>query len=141
MVDDSIVRGTTCREIVQMARCAGANKVYVASAAPEIRYPNVYGIDMPTAQELVAHNKNTDEICQAIGTDWLIYQDLNVIVDAVHEGNPKVTDYEKSVFTGKYITGDIDPAYMQQLADSRKDSVRFGNTSTEMENIDIHNHD
>ncbi len=139
LVDDSIVRGTTCREIVQMARIAGAKKVYVASAAPEIRYPNVYGIDMPSVTELVAHGKNNDEICQTIGADWLIYQDLHVIIDAAREGNPSIKEYETSVFTGDYITGDIDEMYMQQLAATRVDSNRFAVQTATMENIDIHN--
>lgn len=96
LVDDSIVRGTTCKQIIQMAREAGAKQVYFCSAAPAVRYPNVYGIDMPSVHELIAHNRTTEEVAELIGADWLIYQDLHDLVDAVSEGNPKLTD-RKSV--------------------------------------------
>ncbi len=124
LVDDSIVRGTTSREIIQMAREAGAKKVYFASAAPEVRYPNVYGIDMPAANELIAHNKTNEEICRLIGADWLVFQDLQVLIDAVHEGNPDIATFDDSVFTGHYVTGDIDEAYLAQLAKERSDEAR-----------------
>ena len=141
LVDDSIVRGTTCQEIIQMARLAGAKKVYVASAAPEIRYPNVYGIDMPSAKELIAHDKSIEQICESLGADWLVYQDLSAVVTAAREGNPDIVRYEDSVFTGEYITGDIDEAYRQKLAQEREDSRRFDQTdrASRAENLDIYN--
>lgn len=120
LVDDSIVRGTTSREIVQMARDAGAKKVYFASAAPPVQYPNVYGIDMPAASELIAHNRTVEEVCEAIGADGLIYQDLKALYLACQEGNPAIERFEDSVFTGSYITGDIDDAYLNRLEMSRK---------------------
>lgn len=106
LVDDSIVRGTTSREIVQMAREAGANKVYLASAAPPVRYPNLYGIDMPTRRELVAHDRSIEEVRQHIGCDALIYQDLAAMKEAVNRINPAVHAFEASCFDGYYITGD-----------------------------------
>ncbi len=107
LVDDSIVRGTTSKEIVQMARDAGAAKVYLASAAPPVRYPNVYGIDMPTSEELIAHNRTEEEIRQWIGCDALIYQDLEAMKVAVAQVNPAVAGFEASCFDAQYITGDI----------------------------------
>jgi amidophosphoribosyltransferase len=119
LVDDSIVRGTTCREIIQMARQAGARKVYFASAAPEVRYPNVYGIDMPCVDDLIAHDCSIEEMRQKIGADWLIFQDLEVLINAAQEGNADITRFESSVFTGEYITGDVDAAYLKKLAHAR----------------------
>jgi len=119
LVDDSIVRGTTSKEIIQMARDAGANKVYFASAAPEIRYPNIYGIDIPAADELIAYNRNTDEICKAIGADWLIFQDLSALVDAAREGNSAITHFEDSVFTGEYVPRPSETDYFTLLAKKR----------------------
>jgi len=107
LVDDSIVRGTTSKEIVQMAREAGARKVYMASAAPPVRYPNVYGIDMPTKEELIAHNRSVEEIRQFIGADALIYQDVDAIKRVVGALNPKLSGFEASCFDGSYVTGDI----------------------------------
>jgi len=107
LVDDSIVRGTTSKEIVQMARDAGATHVYLASAAPPVRYPNVYGIDMPTSAELIAHGRSEEEIRQWIGVDALIYQDLEAMKQAVSSVNPAVAGFEASCFDGQYITGDI----------------------------------
>ncbi len=124
LVDDSIVRGTTSKEIIQMARDAGAKKVYFASAAPEVKYPNVYGIDMPTAEELIAHNKSPEEIAKLIGADWVIFQDIDKLRDAVHRCNPKITQLEDSVFTGRYITGGVDTSYFEKLHDSRSDSAK-----------------
>jgi amidophosphoribosyltransferase len=109
LVDDSIVRGTTSREIVQMARDAGAKKVYLASAAPPVRFPNVYGIDMPSPEELVAHGKTVDEICKVIGCDALIYQDVQGLKNAVASLNPKLNGFDASCFDGIYCTGDITP--------------------------------
>jgi amidophosphoribosyltransferase len=112
LVDDSIVRGTTSREIVQMAREAGAHKVYFASAAPPVRYPNVYGIDMPTREELIANGREPEEIAREIGADHLIYQDLEALKEAVRKVNPKLASFETSCFDGCYITGDVTPEYL-----------------------------
>ena len=109
LVDDSIVRGTTSREIVQMAREAGARKVYLASAAPPVRYPNIYGIDMPTGSELVAHNRSVEEIRQIIGADVLIYQDLDAMKRVIREINPEIVEFEASCFDGCYIAGTLPP--------------------------------
>lgn len=110
LVDDSIVRGTTSEQIIEMAREAGAKKVYLASAAPEIRFPNVYGIDMPSATELIAHGREVDEIRQIIGADGLIFQDLKDLIDAVRAENPDIQQFECSVFNGVYVTKDVDQA-------------------------------
>ncbi|MDO9145288.1 amidophosphoribosyltransferase [Rhodoferax sp.] len=107
LVDDSIVRGTTSKEIVQMARDAGANKVYMASAAPPVRYPNVYGIDMPTSSELVAHNRTVEQIREIIGCDALIYQDVDGMKKAIGSLNANIKDFDASCFDGIYVTGDI----------------------------------
>ncbi|MGN2391662.1 amidophosphoribosyltransferase [Pelomicrobium sp. G1] len=115
LVDDSIVRGTTSREIVQMAREAGAHKVYFASAAPPVRYPNVYGIDMPTREELIANGREPEEIAREIGADHLIYQDLEALKEAVRKVNPKLVSFETSCFDGCYITGDVTPEYLSFL--------------------------
>ena len=120
LVDDSIVRGTTSKEIVQMARDAGARKVYMASAAPPVRFPNVYGIDMPTKDELIAHNRSTEEIRQYIGADALIYQDVAAMKKVVAALNPKLDGFEASCFDGVYITGDISAADFDTLAAQRK---------------------
>src|SRR5690606_33548720 len=99
LVDDSIVRGTTCKQIIEMAREAGANKVYFASAAPAVRYPNVYGIDMPTAEELIDHGRSEEEVAQLIGADWLIYQDLDDLLASSAEGTPQVKEFDCAAFT------------------------------------------
>lgn len=140
LVDDSIVRGTTSQEIIEMVRSVGAKKVYLASAAPEIRYPNVYGIDMPAAEELIAYNKTINEIAQKIGVDKLIFQDLKDLIAAVNEGNPKITEFECSVFDGHYITGDITKSYLSalELTRSQKNSTLF---NKEAENLEIYNVD
>ena len=117
LVDDSIVRGTTSREIVQMARDAGANKVYMASAAPPVRFPNVYGIDMPTSTELVAHGRTVEEVRQIIGCDALIYQDVDAMKQAVHALNPALNGFDASCFDGVYCTGYITPADIERLND------------------------
>ncbi len=119
LVDDSIVRGTTSREIVQMARDAGARKVYMASAAPPVRYPNVYGIDMPTPDELVAHNRSVEEIRQLIGCDALIYQDVDGMKKAIGSLNPNITGFDASCFDGVYVTGDITAADIARLNSNR----------------------
>ncbi|MDR4518762.1 MAG: amidophosphoribosyltransferase [Nitrosomonas sp.] len=115
LVDDSIVRGTTSREIVQMARDAGANKIYFASASPPVRFPNVYGIDMPTRQELIATDRDTEEICHEIGADYLIFQDLDALTRTVSKVNPILTSFETSCFNGDYITGSVTPEYLDAL--------------------------
>jgi amidophosphoribosyltransferase len=125
-VDDSIVRGTTCRQIIQMARDAGARKVYFASAAPAVRFPNVYGIDMPAASELIAHGRTDEEVQELIGADWLIFQDLEDLIAASSEGNPAIKRFECSVFDGKYITGDVDARYLKRLEDTRNDLAKAG---------------
>lgn len=115
IVDDSIVRGTTSQEIVQMARDAGANKVYFASAAPPVRFPNVYGIDMPTRNELVAYNRTDEEVAAIIGADALIYQRVDDMMQAVRDINPKLTAFDASCFNGQYVTGDITQEYLDTL--------------------------
>ncbi len=124
LVDDSIVRGTTCKQIIQMARDAGAKKVYFASAAPAVRYPNVYGIDMPSATELIAHGRTDEEVETLIEADWLIFQDLEDLIAASNEGNPEITKFECAVFDGNYITGDVDEKYLQKLEDKRNDAAK-----------------
>jgi amidophosphoribosyltransferase len=119
LVDDSIVRGTTSREIVQMAREAGACKVYFASASPPVRHPNVYGIDMPTPRELVATGRDEAGIAREIGADLLVYQELDALKNAVRAANPRLTEFEASCFDGRYITGDVTADYLSQLATAR----------------------
>ena len=131
LVDDSIVRGTTSREIVQMARAAGAKKVFFASAAPPVRYPNVYGIDMASKNEFVAHNKTTDEVCQSIGADKLIYQNLNDLIWSVQQGNPDILSFDCSCFDGKYLTKDIDTPYLDNLEARRSDQAKQDNITNE----------
>ena len=138
LVDDSIVRGTTSEQIVEMARAAGAKKVYFASAAPEIRYPNVYGIDMPTSEELVAYKRNVDEIAQIIGVDKLIFQDLSALIKSVQLENPAIKQFDASVFTGEYITGDIDETYLSAIASARNDNAKAKLTA-QSANLEMHN--
>ncbi|MBV1884791.1 MAG: amidophosphoribosyltransferase [Gammaproteobacteria bacterium] len=145
LVDDSIVRGTTCSQIIQMARDAGAKNVYFASAAPAVKFPNVYGIDMPAAQELIAYGKSLKEIEQLIGADRLVYQDLEDLVSAAQEGNPSISEFDCSVFNGEYVTGDIDDAYLQRIEVRRNDLAKQdGPTDVSATNndeglIDLHN--
>ncbi len=141
LVDDSIVRGTTSEEIIRMARDAGARKVYFASAAPPVRYPNVYGIDMPAANELIAHDRSEVEIAQAIGADQLIFQDLADLEEAVRRGNPALQRFDASCFTGEYVTGDIDQAYLDCLAQERADAIKNAHDSATNAILDLHNHD
>ncbi|MCB1851417.1 MAG: amidophosphoribosyltransferase [Gammaproteobacteria bacterium] len=125
LVDDSIVRGTTSQQIVQMARDARANKVYFASAAPPVRYPNVYGIDMPAADELVAHGRSEEQVRDIIGADWLVYQDLDDLIKAVQKlGKSEVEQFDTSVFDGNYVTGDVSNQYLEQLQLLRSDSAK-----------------
>jgi amidophosphoribosyltransferase len=130
LVDDSIVRGTTSREIVQMARDAGATKVYFASAAPPVRFPNVYGIDMPTSRELIATGRTDDEIAREIGADKLIYQDLEALVEDVRSVNPRNANFETSCFNGEYVTGDITLEYLAGVEAQRNDNALSGREST-----------
>lgn len=139
LVDDSIVRGTTSEQIIEMAREAGAKKVYFASAAPEIRFPNVYGIDMPSANELIGHGREADEINALIKADGLIYQDLEDLIAAVKEENPSIQQFETSVFSGEYITGDINQSYLDRLDAARNDVARHGVDGEEDANLELHN--
>jgi amidophosphoribosyltransferase len=125
LVDDSIVRGTTSHEIVQMARESGARKVFFATAAPPVRFPNVYGIDMPTRAELIAAHRSQDEVAAEIGADALIYQDLDALIEAVREVNPKLVNFEASCFDGRYVTGDVTADYLH-VVESRRDAQRDG---------------
>jgi amidophosphoribosyltransferase len=124
LVDDSIVRGTTSKQIIQMAREAGAKKVYFASAAPPVRFPNVYGIDMPAAAELVAHDRSEAQVQQLIGADWLVYQDLPDLIAAVAEGNDKLAQFDASCFSGEYVTG-VEPTYLSELEFARSDAAKL----------------
>ncbi|MFK7852672.1 MAG: amidophosphoribosyltransferase [Granulosicoccus sp.] len=124
LVDDSIVRGTTSGQIVEMARDAGAKKVYMASAAPPVRYPNVYGIDMPAADELIAHNRTIKEIEAEVGADWLVYQTVDDLVEAVRYDKHPIDTFESSCFTGDYITGDVDRVYLDTLEQQRSDNAK-----------------
>lgn len=123
LVDDSIVRGTTSKQIVQMARDAGARKVYLASAAPPVRYPNIYGIDMPSSEELVAHSRTEAEIEQLLGCDWLIYQDLSDLEDAVAGPKFPGRKFDSSCFNGEYVTG-IEPGYFERIQQLRSDEAK-----------------
>jgi len=123
LVDDSIVRGTTSTQIIQMAREAGARKVYFASASPPVRYPNVYGIDMPAVNELIANGRNRKQIEKELGADWLIYQDIEDLVEACSEGNAGITRFDTSCFSGEYVTG-VDSAYLEQLQADRSDEAK-----------------
>jgi amidophosphoribosyltransferase len=126
LVDDSIVRGTTSRQIIEMAREAGARKVYFASASPAVRFPNVYGIDMPAASELVAAGRSEDQVRTIIGADWLIYQDLDDLVRAVRYDNGDIHEFDTSCFSGHYVTGDVSPEYLARLESERSDEAKNG---------------
>ncbi|MCS3431695.1 amidophosphoribosyltransferase [Klebsiella sp. BIGb0407] len=139
LVDDSIVRGTTSEQIIEMAREAGAKKVYLVSAAPEVRFPNVYGIDMPSANELIAHGREVDEICQIIGADGLLFQDLDDLIEAVRMENPDITEFECSVFNGIYVTKDVDHKYLEYLESLRNDDSQAVARQNEVENLEMHN--
>jgi len=139
LVDDSVVRGTTSSQIIEMARDAGARKVYFASAAPPVRHPNVYGIDMPNSDELIAHGRTEEEVCREIGADWLVFQDLEDLIDAVKKGNSVIKRFDTSVFTGEYVTGDIGDDYLIGLQASRSDAAKHGRRKRDDEVIDLHN--
>ena len=130
LVDDSIVRGTTSAQIIEVARDAGAKAVYFASAAPPVRYPNVYGIDMPAASELVAAGRTEQEVARIIGADWLIYQDLPDLVRAVQHHDSQVTEFDTSCFSGEYVTGDVTPEYLARLQAERSDMAKAQRNST-----------
>lgn len=137
LVDDSIVRGTTSQQIVQMARDAGANKVYLASAAPPVRYPNVYGIDMPSAHEFVAHDRDVEQIAEELGVDWLVYQDLPDLIAAINKKSD-VESFDTSCFDGKYITGDIDENYLYYIDALRNDASKLAEDKSNAV-IELHN--
>jgi len=139
LVDDSIVRGTTSSQIIDMAREAGAKKVYFASAAPPVRYPNVYGIDMPNSDELIAHGRTDEEVGKEIGADWLLFQDMQDLEDAVKKGSAKIKGFDDSVFTGNYITGDIDENYLNVLQSARSDAAKKERREGDDEVIDLYN--
>jgi amidophosphoribosyltransferase len=137
LVDDSIVRGNTSREIVQMARESGARRVFFASAAPPVRYPNVYGIDMPTREELIATGRSDAEIAREIGCDELIYQDLEALREDVRSVNPAVTNFEDSCFSGVYVTGDVTQAYLDNVEAQRRDGAKMTDMEAESAQLDL----
>ncbi len=139
LVDDSIVRGTTSGQIVEMARNAGAGKVYFASAAPPVIYPNVYGIDMPTVDELIAHDKTQKEIASLIGADWLIYQDLDKLIETAQAGGSAITQFDLSCFSGEYVTGDVNQEYLDHIGEMRNDKIKSGREAREENLIDLPN--
>ncbi|HDY8156819.1 TPA: amidophosphoribosyltransferase [Vibrio vulnificus] len=140
LVDDSIVRGTTSEQIIEMARDSGAKKVFIVSAAPEVRFPNVYGIDMPSATELIAHGRDNETICKLIGADALIFQKLEDLVDAVGLGNLDITKFDTSVFNGEYVTGDIDQQYLDFLDSMRNDDAKVQREiQQDLANLELHN--
>ena len=139
LVDDSIVRGTTSAQIVEMAREAGAKKVYFASAAPPVRFPYVYGIDMPSPSELVANNRTVEEIAELIGCDKLIYQDLDDLIEAVSVGNEEIAEFDTSCFSGVYATGDITPEYLASIDSARNDDAQTTKQASGQETVGIYN--
>ncbi|KAJ3209433.1 amidophosphoribosyltransferase [Dinochytrium kinnereticum] len=139
IVDDSIVRGTTSREIVQMARDSGAKKVYFASCSPAIRFPNVYGIDMPTRQELIAFDRSDDDVAGEIGADCVIFQDLNDLIHSVSMFNSAIKSFDVSVFNGCYVTGDITTDYLKELEDARNSNITRQSSLANLDVIGLHN--
>jgi amidophosphoribosyltransferase len=137
LVDDSIVRGTTSREIVQMARESGAKKVFFASAAPPVRFPNVYGIDMPTRRELIANGRTPEEVAAAIGADAVVYQDLEALIDDVRKLNPSIERFDCSCFDGVYITGDVSPEYLEGIEAGRADGESRPETRLSSYQLDL----
>lgn len=140
LVDDSIVRGTTSAQIIEMARDVGASKVYFASAAPPVRHPNVYGIDMPAVDEFIANGRSIEEINATIGSDRLFYQTLEDLIDVTRQPTSTVEGFDSSCFDGVYITGDIDDAYLQRLDDQRNDAAKSA-SDPDASGIDLHNED
>ena len=138
LVDDSIVRGTTSLQIIQMAREAGATKVYFASAAPPIRYPNVYGIDMPSTRELIATGRTVGQIAEKIGADRVIYQDLEDLIGAAQEGNSQITHFDTSCFDGIYVTGDVHKGYLDHIEQIRSDVAKCANTMNDLISTELH---
>jgi len=132
LVDDSIVRGTTSAQIIELAREAGARKVYFASAAPPVRHPYVYGIDMPAVSELVAAGRDVEEVAKAIGADWLIFQDLDDLVSACRHDNANIKEFDTSCFSGQYVTGDVTPEYLAKLQQERNDGARAARRETQL---------
>jgi len=124
LIDDSIVRGTTSAQIIELAREAGAKKVYFASAAPPVRFPNVYGIDMPAASELVASGRTVEEVARLIGADWLVYQDLTDLIAACKHEDARIEEFDTSCFSGEYVTGDVTPEYLGRLQLERSDAAK-----------------
>lgn len=139
LVDDSIVRGTTSEQIIEMARDSGAKKVYLVSAAPEVRFPNVYGIDMPSANELIAYGRDNEAIRRQIGADELIFQTLDDLVDAVRTGNPEITQFEASVFSGEYVTGDVDQEYLDYVGSLRGEESKEQQMKQEFVHLELYN--
>ncbi len=142
LVDDSIVRGTTCQQIIEMVREVGANKVYFASASPAVRHPNVYGIDMPSAKELIAHDRTEEQVCDLIGADWLVYQDLDDLVSSSKEGNESIDRFDCAVFDGVYVCGDVTQTYLDGLDQERNDLMQEKNRaamSGDSSVIGVHN--
>ena len=137
LIDDSIVRGTTAREIVQMARDAGAKNVYLASAAPPVKYPNVYGIDMPSRHELIAFNKIDEDVCKEIGADRLIYQDLNELKKNITQESEELKNFDCSCFDGIYVTGGIDENYLNKLESQRSDNIKNTDKSLATSQLDF----
>ena len=136
LIDDSIVRGTTSKQIIEMARHAGAKKVFFASAAPPVKYPNVYGIDMPATSELIASNKSDEDLSAYIGSDWLIYQSLDDLIEAVRFEESEVNDFDTSCFSGEYVTNDITEKYLQRIELKRNDAA-MEKKENERKQIDI----
>ncbi|KAJ2853245.1 amidophosphoribosyltransferase, partial [Coemansia asiatica] len=139
LVDDSIVRGTTSQEIIQMARDVGAKKVYFASAAPAIRFPNVYGIDMPSMKELVAAGHSDADVAAAIGADYVFFQNLDDLIDSCRKFNPRIKAFDTSVFDGKYVTGDVSQEYLDKLEARRSDTAKQ-KQAADGEVIGLHNY-
>lgn len=137
LIDDSIVRGTTSRQIIQMARDAGAKKVYMASAAPPVRYPNVYGIDMPSVNEFIAHQRNEEQICQSIGADRILYQTLADLIQAVSRDGEKHAQFDHSCFSGEYPTKDIDNQYLQIIDKKRSEMAQNKDLIADVEDVEV----
>ena len=138
LVDDSIIRGTTTKYLVQMARDVGARNVYLASAAPPARFPNVYGIDMPTVNEFVANDRTEEEIAEYLGVDWLVYQDLEDLVACAEDINPRIDRFDTSVFDGEYVTGGVDETYLNRIETLRSDNAKKAR-SADADVIELHN--
>jgi amidophosphoribosyltransferase len=139
LVDDSIVRGMTSSQIIQMAREAGANQVYFASASPPVAYPNVYGIDMPTGGELIGCKRTVEEVGGLIGADKLIYQDIGDLIESARRGNPEVQRFDLSCFNGEYVTGDIDASYLSRIEALRSDEAKAKRAASQNSLRDLHN--